>query len=265
MSLREMVGRLVGRGTVRRPVDAGPPAATRSAAGTGGRKKAAGKPAVPPVDPVVGAVRKERLTYLPVGALNDLFEAAVAADRDGRPGIFLEAGCALGGSAIVLARAKTPDRPLRVHDVFGMIPPPTEEDGEDVHARYQKIKSGQASGLGGDTYYGYETDLIDRVRQTFERFGLPPEEHAISLVPGLFQDTIVGDEPVALAHIDGDWYESVRTCLDRIGPRLPPGGVMVIDDYFKWSGCRRAVDEFLAGHPDDYRTVRRTRLHVEKT
>ncbi len=73
----------------------------------------------------------------------------------------------------------------------------------------------------------------------------------------MFQDTITGDEPVALAHIDGDWYESVRTCLERIGPRLSPGGVMVIDDYFYWSGCRTAVDEFLAKHPDDYRTVRR--------
>ena len=80
----------------------------------------------------------------------------------------------------------------------------------------------------------------------------------------MFQDTITGDEPVALAHIDGDWYESVRTCLERIGPRLSPGGVMVIDDYFHWSGCRTAVDEFLAKHPDDYRTVRRTRLHIEK-
>jgi asparagine synthase (glutamine-hydrolysing) len=56
----------------------------------------------------------------------------------------------------------------------------------------------------------------------------------------------------------------VRTCLERIGPRLSPGGVMVIDDYFHWSGCRTAVDQFLAKHPDDYRTVRRRRLHIEK-
>ncbi|MEK6272466.1 MAG: TylF/MycF/NovP-related O-methyltransferase [Actinomycetota bacterium] len=222
------------------------------------------KPGVAPVDPVIRAVRKQRLTYLPLGALNDLFEAAVAADRDGRPGVLLEAGCALGGSAVVLARAKDPTRPLLVYDVFGMIPAPTEADGEDVHARYETIKSGRASGLGGDTYYGYEPDLVATVRQTFERFGLPLDENAVSLIQGLFQNTITGHDPVALAHIDGDWYESVRTCLDRIGPRLVPGGVMIIDDYFMWSGCRRAVDEFLASHPDDYRTVRRTRLHIER-
>jgi hypothetical protein len=27
------------------------------------------------------------------------------------------------------------------------------------------------------------------------------------------------DEPVALAHIDADWYESVRTCLQRLARR----------------------------------------------
>jgi hypothetical protein len=219
---------------------------------------------VRPVHPIVGRVKRQRLTYLPVGALNDLFEAAVAADREARPGVFLEAGCALGGSAIVLARAKERTRPLLVYDVFGMIPAPTEADGEDVQSRYETIKSGRSPGLGGDTYYGYEPDLMAKVRQAFERFDLPLDESAVSLIQGLFEDTIVGDDPVAVAHIDGDWYESVRTCLDRIGPRLVPGGVMVIDDYFMWSGCQRAVDEFLASHGDDYRTVRRTRLHIER-
>jgi hypothetical protein len=235
-----------------------------TAAGQQVTKAAARKPSVAPIDPLIGEVRTKKLTYLPVGALNDLFEAAVKADRDERPGIFLEAGCALGGSAIVLAKAKRQQRGLFVHDVFGMIPPPTDEDGADIHERYEKITSGQAGGIGGDAYYGYETGLLDRVRDTFTSFALPVDANAVTLVKGLFQDTITGDEPVALAHIDGDWYESVRTCLDRIGPRLPPGGVMVIDDYFYWSGCRTAVEEFLAEHPDEYRTVRRTRLHIER-
>ena len=213
---------------------------------------------------MVAAVRASKLTYLPVGALNDLFEAARRADADGRPGILLEAGCALGGSAVVLATAKQPERPLHVHDVFGMIPPPGEQDGADIHERYQKISSGRAAGIGGEKYYGYEADLITKVDETFTAFGVPTRENTVRLIKGLFQDTIAGDEPVALAHIDGDWYESVRTCLDRIGPRLPTGGVMVIDDYFYWSGCQTAVDEFLAEHAGQYRTVRRTRLHIEK-
>ena len=218
----------------------------------------------PPVHPVIRRVRRQKLTYLPVGALNDLFEAAKAVEREQRPGMLIEAGCALGGSAIVLARAKRRQRPFAVHDVFGMIPPPTDADGPDVHERYAVIKAGRAKGLSGEAYYGYEADLLSRVRQTFAAFGMPVDEHHVDLVQGLFQDTLVGDEPVALAHIDGDWHDSVMTCLERIGPRLTPGAVMVIDDYFKWSGCRTAVDAFLAAHPDDYTTVRRTRLHLTR-
>jgi len=217
-----------------------------------------------PVHPIVRRVKNQRLTYLSLGALNDLFEAAAAADEEGRPGVFVEAGCALGGSAIVLAKAKLPARRLLVYDVFGMIPEPSSADGEDVHERYRTITAGEAAGLGGDTYYGYEPDLKAKVREHFERFRLPLDANSIELVQGLFENTIIGDEPVALAHIDGDWYESVHTCLERLAPRLVPGGVMVIDDYFMWSGCRRAVDEFLARHPGGFRATRRARLHIER-
>jgi hypothetical protein len=254
---RKTAGRIKRRLTRLAGKPAGKPAKTA-------KKATQKKPVVPPAHPVIREVRKLKLTYLPVGALNDLYEAAVAADEAGRPGVFLEAGCALGGSAMVLTQAKQPVRPLYIYDVFGMIPPPTDEDGPDIHERYEKIKSGQAAGIGGDPYYGYEEALMDRVRDTFATLGLPVEDNAVTLVQGLFQDTITGDEPVALAHIDGDWYDSVRTCLERIGPRLSSGGVMVIDDYFYWSGCRTAVDEFLAKHPDDYTTTRRTRLHIVK-
>jgi hypothetical protein len=63
-------------------------------------------------------------------------------------------------------------------------------------------------------------------------------------VQGRFEDTLVVDRPVAVAHVDGDWYQSTMTCLERIVPRLSMGGRMVVDDYAAWSGCRRAVDEY---------------------
>src|SRR5438128_17372 len=94
--------------------------ATKTAAKKAAPAKAAPakKPAVAPVDPVVTEVRAKKLTYLPVGALNDLFDEAARADAEGRAGCIIEAGCALGGSAIVITEAKDPGRPFFVHDVF---------------------------------------------------------------------------------------------------------------------------------------------------
>ncbi len=195
---------------------------------------------------VARRVRADGLTYLSSAKLDKLGHALRRVEEESIPGVVIEAGCALGGSAILLASAKARSRPLRVYDVFGMIPPPGAKDDQDVHDRYQVIASGKSRGLKGQRYYGYETDLFQRVRRSFERYGFaPPEAHGIEMHAGLVQDTLVVDEPVSLAHIDVDWYDPVMTCLERIAPRLSPGGAIVLDDYFDWSGCRKATDDFL--------------------
>jgi hypothetical protein len=130
-----------------------------------------------------------------------------------------------------------------------------------VHARYQRIVSGEAKGVGGETYYGYRENLLEEVRSSFARLGVPPAERNVDLVEGLFEETVVLDEPVALAHLDGDWYESTMTCLTRIAPLLVDGGRIVLDDYYMWSGCRAAVDEFLDEH-DGFRREERAKLHL---
>lgn len=216
------------------------------------------------VEQVISQVRAEHLTYLNKWNLRDL--AALVRDLDRRevPGLIIEAGAARGGSAITMAAAKSPARPMKIYDVFGMIPPPTEHDGEDVHRRYAKIASGGAKGLGGELYYGYRPDLLVEVTESFERLGVPADERNVELIPGLFEDTIKLDEPVAFAHLDGDWYESTMTCLERIAPLVSPGGRIVLDDYYAWSGCRRAVDEYFSGR-DDFRLEFRARVHAVRT
>jgi asparagine synthase (glutamine-hydrolysing) len=213
------------------------------------------------VTEAIEGVRAERLTYLRDGMLDDLAASVLRLERDGLEGAIVEAGTARGGSAIVLAAAKSPERPMKVYDVFGMIPPPSEQDGADVQRRYETIAAGAATGPGGETYYGYRDDLYHEVEESFARHGVPVHQHNVELVRGLFEDTIHLDEPVALAHLDGDWYESTMTCLTRIAPLLVSGGRIVLDDYDKWSGCRRAVDEYFADR-EGFRFEHRSRLHV---
>jgi asparagine synthase (glutamine-hydrolysing) len=212
--------------------------------------------------PIIPAVIADALTYLDEAALTDLHAQVLRIEQQAIPGILVEAGCALGGSAIVLAAAKAPSRPLHVYDVFGIIPPPSERDGQDVLERYKVIIRGDSDGIAGQKYYGYEENLVEKVTGNFARHGLAVDANHVHLIKGLFQDTLKINEPVALAHIDGDWYESVTVCLQRIAPHLSPGGVLIIDDYGAWSGCRTAVDEYFRDKSAEFEFVQRTRLHI---
>src|SRR5271169_4356803 len=78
-------------------------------------------------------VQSNNLTYLKTPRLASISKTTRSIVEAKAPGIFLEAGCALGGSSILIASIKEDARPLFVYDVFGMIPPPTKEDTKDVH------------------------------------------------------------------------------------------------------------------------------------
>lgn len=189
-------------------------------------------------------VREYKLTYLSDSKLSKLASLCLLNENRQIPGIIVETGCALGGSSIFLAAIKAKNRPLRVYDVFGMIPPPSDKDAQDVYERYDIIRSGKSKGVNGDTYYGYMDNLYEKVINNFKKFGYPIEANNIQLIKGLIQDTLQINEPVSLAHIDVDWYEPVYISLKRIEPWLSVSGAIVLDDYLEWSGCRDAVDKY---------------------
>lgn len=199
-------------------------------------------------------VRSQGLTYLPMLKIAKILMAIRRIEGSHVPGNFIEAGCALGGSSILIAAAKSPARKFFVHDVFGIIPPPTSEDPEDVHRRYETIKTGAARGLAGQTYYGYRGDLRAEVESNFRRHGIDPQKNSVSLVQGLVQDTLHVGGAVAFAHIDVDWHDPVKVCLERIHPQLVAGGTIILDDYNDWGGCRKAVDHFLRDFGGQYST-----------
>jgi hypothetical protein len=195
---------------------------------------------------LIERIRSRKLTYLSDAKLVSIANACRVAQEKAVPGLFLEAGCALGGSATLIAFVKDKQKAFNIYDVFGMIPPPTKEDPPEVHERYRIIVEGEATGLGTNKYYGYEKDLLAIVQSNLRSLGINLEERRVKLVQGLVQDTLHLTEPVAFAHIDVDWYDPVMTCLKRVFPRLSIGGVIILDDYHDWGGCRKATDEYLA-------------------
>lgn len=107
-------------------------------------------------------------------------------------------------------------------------------------------------GLGDQEYYGYRSDLYGDVCRAFERHDIPVNDQTIQLHQGLFEDTLADfpDTPIAFAHIDCDWYDPVKLCLEQTHHRSVAGTIMLIDDYHDYEGCKTATDEFLAAHPE---------------
>ena len=51
---------------------------------------------------------------------------------------------------------------------------------------------------------------------------------------------------IAILRLDGDWYESTMECLNMLFPKVVKGGVIIIDDYYTWDGCSKAVHDYLS-------------------
>jgi len=198
-------------------------------------------------------VRAERLTYLSAQKILRLERSLDDVIKEEIPGDVLEFGVALGGSSILLAKTAIRDgRSFHGFDVFATIPPPqSTKDDQKSKNRYETIASGQSEGIGGDIYYGYREDLYSDVCRTFERHAMPVDGRSVALHKGLFEETWPEycSDTVAFSHIDCDWYDPVKFSLRSVHSRLVVGGIIVLDDYHDYSGCKTATDEFLSHHP----------------
>lgn len=193
-------------------------------------------------------MRVSGLTYLSERKLDVIIRECLAARVRKSTGDFIEAGCALGGSTVVIAQGRPVSSKFEVFDTFEGMPPPSEKDTPDVHDRFNVISSGQSVGIAGTTYYGYRSDLYEHVTKTLETHVAKRLRSGIKLHKGLLQDTMLSQGPVAFAHVDVDWYEPVMVCAQRIFPRLEIEGVIIFDDYHDYGSCKAAVDEFFRPH-----------------
>lgn len=215
------------------------------------------------VGKVIKRVVRENLSYNDMSRLRALAEVAINNEKDRIRGDLIEAGCALGGSAIVLAASKSRERRLFIYDVFGVHPPPSDADGPDAHQRYELISAGRSPGIKNQLYYGYERNLYDKVLRLFENYGLEPKNNNVFLRKGLYEDTLKVDSPVSLAHIDCDWYDSVFTCLDRIEPHVVPGGTIIVQE--DWPSSKKAVAKYFEDKKKNaYLIVEKNGLHIVK-
>jgi hypothetical protein len=177
-------------------------------------------------------------TMLSHGRLRGLYRAVRHVVAEGIPGDVVECGTCEGGSALLMAmtlKRHGAQRHVWAFDTFEGMPAPGEKDPASAQQ-----------------YTGTLSQDIEHVRAIFHRWDI---REGFSLVKGLFENTVPIAEvkTIAVLHLDGDWYSSVKVCLDHLYDKVSPGGIVQIDDYGHWAGARRAVHEFFDErgiHPD---------------
>ncbi len=100
--------------------------------------------------------------------------------------------------------------------------------------------------LGIEPYTKTGTERIAAMAAALEHIVF--DEGRLRFVVGKVEDTLRYEanlpDQIALLRLDTDWYESTKVELERLWPRLVPGGILIVDDYGHWAGSKKAVDGF---------------------
>jgi O-methyltransferase len=167
-------------------------------------------------------------------------------------GCVVECGVWRGGMSAGIADLLGEDRDYFLFDSFQGMPPAREIDGPAALA--------WESNTDSPVYYDNCVASEDEAAATMKR----SRAKSVSLVKGWFSDTVPAFKPpceIAVLRLDGDWYDSTRVCLEHLVPFVADHGVVVIDDYYEFDGCARAVNEYLlhAGSPSEVMRLRQFR------
>jgi len=193
----------------------------------------------------------EPFTMLSYQRLVTLWQQVRYVDRVAISGALVECGTWKGGASGMMALAHlhsgVPSRTLHLFDSFQGLPEPDRATDGEMAVHYASEQASGALRTIGKCVGALE----DNKRLLGDLVGYPSELTQYHV--GWFQDTlrVVPDcmDAIAVLRIDGDWYESTKVCLETLVSRVSSGGIVVIDDYGKWAGCRKAVDEFMAVLP----------------
>jgi O-methyltransferase len=168
-------------------------------------------------------------------------------------GCVVECGVWRGGMSAAMAEVLGTDRQYFLFDSFEGLPPAREDLDGPAAVAWQHNTTSPA-------YYNNCTAAEGEAAAAMKLSGAT----SFSLVKGWFSDTVPAFKPpseIAVLRLDGDWYDSTRVCLENLVPFVADHGVVVIDDYYEWDGCARAVNEYMlrAGSPSEVVRLRQFR------
>ena len=155
-------------------------------------------------------------------------------------GDIIEIGVWKGGGVMImlykLLQLGVNDRHVHLYDTFSGM---TEASELDVNPHGQSAKNEK-----------YFNDVkcecpYDITYNNIKSVGYPMDliHFHIGDIRNVDTDSI--PKKIAILRLDNDWYELYKFELPIFEPNVSTNGIITIDDYSYWSGCKRAVDEFI--------------------
>lgn len=213
---------------------------------------------VPPV-PVAGLseaqinaimIAVKPVTMAPPSAVRFSIQQAILAVNQDIPGVFVECGVWKGGNSIAMLLAQRQafgevKRKVHLLDSFIGLPPadPKMDGPGAVNSQH----------IGGEGFHWNCKTKREDLEATLARFNFV-DGRDFKTWEGWFADTTpkladeVADERIALLRLDGDWYDSTMTCLNNLIPVTTQNATVILDDYYAWDGCTRAIHNYLSSH-----------------
>lgn len=154
-------------------------------------------------------------------------------------GDIIECGVWKGGNILGIMEYldfhKIYDRKIWLYDTFQGMTNPSQIDEDYVGHKASDIL---------DSVMCYSP--LEEVKKTLSVSKYPEEN--IKIVIGDVKETLNLDsnlpEKLSILRLDTDWYDSTKKELEVLYPLLDEKGILIVDDYGHWKGCKAAVDEY---------------------
>lgn len=145
-------------------------------------------------------------------------------------GDFVEFGCYVGTTSLFLSRLINLDKSLWVYDSFEGLPDKTTQDESPAGFAF---KQGELLATKKQFILNYKKANLK----------LP------IITKAWFNDLKSTDVPsqISFAFLDGDYYDSIKTSLKLVEPKMVKNGYILVHDYGRVTlpGPKIAVSEFL--------------------
>lgn len=180
--------------------------------------------------------------------------SVIYALKNNIPGVFVEFGTWRGGCSAAMLLAQRAFfgkvmRPVYMFDSFEGLPDITEKDGP-LAVEYQKD-------VDSDNYHDNCRAAQEDLEELLQKHQFSEADYRITR--GWFSHSVeqkraeLSQERIAVLRLDGDWYDSIAVTINGCCPSVSEEGIVIIDDYYAWDGCARAVHDYISQADLPYR------------